>query len=68
MTISMPKALNDQVTRVARRLHVSRSEYVRQAIQDKLWGDAVEATRRELVPRAREQGIYTDEDVFRLIS
>ena len=38
------------------------------AIHRKLWQDALTESRRVAVPRARAQDIYTDEDVFALIS
>jgi hypothetical protein len=38
------------------------------AIHRKLWQDAVTEARRVAVPRARAKGIFTDEDVFALIS
>ena len=33
-----------------------------------LWQDATQESRRVAVPRARAKGIFTDEEVFRLIS
>ena len=38
------------------------------AIHRKLWQDAVTDSRRVAVPRARAKGVFTDEDVFALIS
>jgi Arc/MetJ-type ribon-helix-helix transcriptional regulator len=46
----------------------SSSEYVRRAIKADMFRRALRAARRELVPQARAQGIYTDEDVFKFIS
>jgi hypothetical protein len=68
MTISLPKKMRREVGRTARSLHLTESEFVRRALQDRIWQDAFESTRRKLVPIARAKGIYTDEDVFRLIS
>jgi hypothetical protein len=44
------------------------SEFVRRALQNQLPEDAFEETRRLLLPRARSKDLYTDEDVFRLVS
>jgi hypothetical protein len=33
-----------------------------------MWDDAFEETRRVLVAKARAQSIYTDEDVFKVVS
>jgi hypothetical protein len=41
---------------------------VRLAIFRKLWQDAAQESRRVGVPRARAKGVFTDEEVFRLIS
>lgn len=67
-TISLPPKLQREVARAARQADMSLSEYIRGAIQNKLWEDAFDQSRRQLEPTARSMGIYTDEDVFALIS
>jgi hypothetical protein len=47
---------------------MTESEFVRRAVQRQLWTDAFEQTRRKLLPKARARGIYTDEDVFQMIT
>lgn len=68
LTISLPQKLRLSVTRTAKSLGLSESEFVRRAVQQQLWEEAFEETRRVLVPKARAQGIYTDEDVFNVVS
>ena len=68
LTISLPKALRRDVSRAAKSLGLSESEFVRRAVQQQLWDEAFEASRRALVPKARAKGIYTDEDVFNALS
>ena len=68
MTISLPAGLRREMQQAAADSGVSASEFVRDAIQRKLWLDAFDATRRKVVPKARAAGIYTDEDVFKLVS
>ena len=68
LTVSLPKKMRQEIGQSARALHLTESEFVRRALQDRLWEEAFEASRRKLVPLARAQGIYTDEDVFRLVS
>ena len=68
LTISLPPQTRAELARAARRRKLSQSEFVRRALQTQLWQDAFEESRRELVPRARAMGIYTDEDVFKQIS
>lgn len=68
LTISLPARLRKEVAQASKRSHLTLSEFIRRAVQDKLWEDAIEESRRRLVPLARTQGLYTDEDVFRTIS
>ena len=68
LTVSLPSKLRREVARAAKRQHLSASEYIRDAVKQKLWLDAFEEARRALVPKARAMGIYTDEDVFNMVS
>ncbi|HEX5400153.1 MAG TPA: CopG family transcriptional regulator [Verrucomicrobiae bacterium] len=68
LTISLPPALRRDVSRAARNRRMTESEFVRNAVQRQLWAEAFEETRRKAVPQARAAGIYTDEDVFKIIS
>ena len=68
LTISLPKKMRREVSRTARALHLTESEFARRALQDRIWEEAFEASRRQVVPLARAKGIYTDDDVFRLVS
>ncbi|MGA3268687.1 MAG: CopG family transcriptional regulator [Verrucomicrobiota bacterium] len=68
LTISLPPMLRRDVSRAAKARRMSESEFVRGAVQRQLWAEAFEQTRRQAVPRARTAGIYTDEDVFKIIS
>jgi hypothetical protein len=68
LTVSLPGKTKRLIERAARESGLTASEYVRLAIYRKLWQDAVADSRRVGMPRARSRGIFTDEDVFRLIS
>jgi hypothetical protein len=68
LTVSLPAKTKRLIERAARESGLTTSEYVRLAIFRKLWQDAVWESRRVAVPRARSKGIFTDEEVFRLIS
>jgi predicted transcriptional regulator len=68
LTISLPKDLRRNLDKMAKAEGVTGSEYVRRAIKADIFRRAFRAARRELVPQARAQGIYTDEDVFKIIS
>jgi metal-responsive CopG/Arc/MetJ family transcriptional regulator len=68
LTISLPKDLRRDLNKMAKAEGVTGSEYVRRAIKADIFRRALGAARRELVPQARAKGIYTDEDVFKIIS
>jgi hypothetical protein len=68
LTVSLPGRTKRLIERAASESGLTTSEYVRLAIFRKLWQDAAAESRRVAVPRARARGVFTDEDVFRLIS
>jgi Arc/MetJ-type ribon-helix-helix transcriptional regulator len=68
LTISLPKELRRGLEKMAKAEGVTSSEYVRRAIKADIFRRALRAARRELVPQARAQGIYTDDDVFKIVS
>jgi len=68
LTVSLPGRTKELIERAARESGLTTSEYVRLAVFRKLWHDATEESRRLAVPRARARGVFTDEDVFQLIS
>ncbi len=54
--------------RMSKREHLHRSDVVREAVQQYLVRQEFHALRRSLIPDAQKRGIFTDEDVFRLVS
>ena len=68
LTVSLPGKTKRLIERAAKESGLTTSEYVRLAIFRKLWQDATDESRRIAVPRARARGIFSDEEVFRLIS
>ncbi|MBM4154648.1 MAG: ribbon-helix-helix protein, CopG family [Lentisphaerae bacterium] len=68
LTVSLPGPLRQNLDRMARAEGVTSSEYVRRALKADIFRRALRAARRELVPQARARGIYTDEDVFKIVS
>ena len=68
MTISLPAKLRREVAKAAKGRHLTQSEFIREAVQEKLWEEAFDASRRVLAPKARAMDIYTDEDVFKIVS
>lgn len=68
VTIRLDPSLEEMLDRVCRDTGRSRSEMVREALRRQLTLELVEEARRRLIPFAEAQGIYTDEDVFKLVS
>ena len=65
LTVSLPADVKRLAERAARQRGLTIGNYVRLAIFDRLWRDAVVESRRVAVPKARVRGVFTDEDVFR---
>jgi hypothetical protein len=68
LTVSLPPRTKRLIEKAASETGLTTSEYVRLAIHRKLWQDAVAESRRTGVARARARGVFTDEDIFKLIS
>ena len=68
LTISLPTNLVRELGRETRARGATRSAVVREALEDHLWRLRCERVERTLEPLARRAGIYTEEDVFRLVS
>ena len=52
----------------AKAENLTVSQYVRRALEAEQLAGALEAARADLVPLARAKGIYTDDDVFSIVS
>ncbi len=68
VTISLPPLLRRELSRAAKGQGMTESEFVRRAVQQQIWADAFDKSRRLLIPKARAKGIYTDEDAFKAVS
>jgi predicted transcriptional regulator len=68
LTIRVPKGSRRRLTQLAKRKRQNLSQYVREAIEAKLWVDALDETALVAGPKARALGIQTEDDVFTTIS
>ena len=68
ITIRVPKGTRRKLEARASAEKLTVSQYVRRALDAEELLGAFEAARADLVPQARSQGIYTDEDVFKIVS
>ncbi|CAN5203775.1 hypothetical protein BH20GEM2_BH20GEM2_12610 [soil metagenome] len=68
ISISLPEAVKADLDSFSERRGISRSEAVREALEQYLFVERFRALRAQLMPYGEAQGIFTDEDVFREIS
>jgi len=68
ITISLPGSLRERLDKMVETAQVNRSDVVREALRQYLQREEFQRLRREMIPQAQSQGVYTDEDVFERIS
>ncbi len=68
LTVRLPKGARRKIEKAARARDLTVSQYVRQALDVQKFLDLFESARGELLPRARKRGVFSDEDVFRIVS
>ncbi len=68
LTISLPPALRREVSRTAKTQGLTESEFVRDALRRRLALGRFRSLRERAMAQARAHGIYTDEDVFKIVS
>jgi len=67
-TISLPGDLARDLERVTAERKVSRSEIIRDSLRDYLFVRRFKALRRKGLEKARRKGVFTDQDVFDIVS
>ncbi len=67
ITIRLDDQLAETLDHVADGTGRSKSEIMRDALKRRLSIELLDMAREKLVPLAQKQGIYTDEDVFKLL-
>jgi metal-responsive CopG/Arc/MetJ family transcriptional regulator len=68
LTVSLPPAISKELDALVKRTGKTRSEVVREAVRRQLSLERFRALRERLVPKAQARGLYTDEDVFKVVS
>ncbi len=68
ITVSLPTTIKKKLDKYTKKEHINRSEIVREALKQYFIREEFNRLRSIMVPKAEKQGIYTDEDVFKLIS
>lgn len=64
ISISLPEELAKEIDKIVKQTSLTRSELVRAALDEYLFKFRFRKLRERLVLKARDKGIYTDEDVF----
>jgi metal-responsive CopG/Arc/MetJ family transcriptional regulator len=68
VTISLPPKVRRELDRIAKQDGVSRSDVLRQSLEDFLFVRRFRSLRQRMTATAQAQGVYTDEDVFGRVS
>ena len=68
VTISSPQAIRRELDKIAKEEGVSRSDVLRQSLEDFLFVRRFRQLRQRMMAAAQAQGIFTDEDVFNRVS
>jgi predicted transcriptional regulator len=68
VTISLPQAIRRQLDKIAKEEGISRSDVLRQSLEDFLFVRRFRQLRQRMMAAAQAQGIFTDEDVFNRVS
>jgi len=68
VTISLPQAVRWELDKVAKEEGISRSDVLRQSLEDFLFVRRFRQLRQRMMAAAQALGIFTDEDVFNRVS
>ena len=68
IAISLPKKIKKEIDLLSAEQGISRSDLIRQSIKDYLFVHQFRSLRNKMIPKAKSQGIYTDQDVFDQVS
>jgi len=68
VTISLPRAIRRELDKVAKEEGISRSDVLRQSLEDFLFIRRFRQLRQRMMAAAQAQGVFTDEDVFTRVS
>ena len=68
ISISLPEEIKAELDRYSQAEGVSRSDTVREALQEYLFVRRLRSLRAQMMPYAEAAGVFTDEDVFRVVS
>ena len=68
VTISLSKELKDRLDRLADSENTNRSDIVKEALKRYFAVNEFQKIRAQMIPKAEAKGIFSDEDVYKIIS
>lgn len=68
VTISLPGDLKKKLDQATKRMHVNRSDIVREALRQYFSLQEFRNIRVKALAEAEARGVFTDEDVFKEVS
>lgn len=68
ISVNLPSKMKAQLNRWAKKEQQKKSEIIRDALRRYFAQRDFHELRARMVPHAQKMGIYTDEDVFKLVS
>ena len=68
LTIKLPVKMKSELDSIAKKTHLRRNDIVIDALGKSIARLQFQSIREQLIPEAQSKGIYTDEDIFKLVS
>ncbi|NIR52489.1 CopG family transcriptional regulator [candidate division KSB1 bacterium] len=68
VTVSLPEKINSDLQKIAKDEGLSKSQIIRNALQDYLYIRKFKALRNRMIAKAQAQKLFSDEDVFNKVS
>jgi|LAHU01.1.fsa_nt_gb metal-responsive CopG/Arc/MetJ family transcriptional regulator len=68
LRVTLPRDISSELNALVKRTGKSRGAVVRDAVRRQISLERFRALREKLVPKAQARGLYTDDDVFKLVS
>jgi predicted transcriptional regulator len=60
--------MKSKIEQISKKDHQDKSAVIRSALQKYIFRRDIDELREKMIPRAQKMGIYTDEDVFSIVS
>ncbi|RMF69956.1 MAG: CopG family transcriptional regulator [Calditrichaeota bacterium] len=68
VTVSLPEKITSELTKIAKREGLSKSQIVRNALEEYIFIKRFRELRNKMMAKAQAQGVFTEEDVFEKMS